>query len=142
VGRKAGNLFVMLVEDHAILRDILVDYIGKLPQVRACTASESAEAALSALGADAGAAPDLMLIDLSLPGMSGIELIRELRVQHPGVRCLILSGHRSIKYATEALDAGAEGYLLKGDPFEIERGLRAILQGDRYVSRSLTEERH
>src|SRR5262245_53974428 len=98
----------MLVEDHAVLRDILADFVGHLPQVAVCTASSSAEAALRDFD---GATPDLMLIDLSLPGMSGIELIEQLRKTHPALKCAILSGHRSRSYARRAIKAGADGYL-------------------------------
>ena len=80
-----------------------------------------------------------MLIDLSLPGMDGIELMRELRSRYPDLRCAILSGHRSKVYAHRALAAGARGYVLKGDPIEIEAALNAILSGERYVSRDLLD---
>lgn len=130
-------LRVSLVEDHPILRGVLRDYISRMPEVRLCTTVATAEEALQALDGDR---PDLMLIDLSLPGMSGIELVRALRKTHPELRCAILSGHRSRAYAGQALAAGANGYLLKGDPVEIERGVRAILAGERYVSQGIEAE--
>lgn len=135
-----AQLRIMLVEDHAILRDILTDYLGNLPQVAGCVSLPNAEDALAKLRGTNGNPPDLMLIDLSLPGMNGIELVREIRRAHPELRCAILSGHRSRAYAGEALAAGALAYMLKGDPIEIERGLDAILSGNRYVSRSLGDE--
>jgi DNA-binding NarL/FixJ family response regulator len=134
---EAIPLRVSLVEDHPVLRDVLREFISRLPAVASCTVAPTAEAALKDLD---GGEPDLMLIDLSLPGMSGIELIRELRKQHPGLRCAILSGHRSRTYAGQALAAGANGYMLKGDPMEIERGMRAILAGERYVSQTIETE--
>ena len=137
---RASELRVMLVEDHPVLRDILVDFINALPQVASCTASASAEAALTSLQDRHREMPDLMLIDLALPGMNGIEFIRALREEHPDLPCAILSGHRSKAYASRALAAGALAYMLKGDPHEIERGLQAILIGEPYVSRSVREE--
>jgi DNA-binding NarL/FixJ family response regulator len=134
---NGSKLRVMLVEDHAVLRDILTEFVGRLPDVAGCTSISSAEAALTSLDAEGATDPDLLLIDLSLPGMSGIELIKELRRAHPALRCAILSGHRSRSYAQQALDAGARGYLLKGDPGEIERGIEAIFRGERYVSKNL-----
>jgi DNA-binding NarL/FixJ family response regulator len=130
-------LRVYLVEDHPVLRGVLRDYITRLPSVRSCTVNSTAEDALKALDGDE---PDLMLIDLSLPGMSGIDLVREVRRNHPELCCAILSGHRSRVYATQALAAGANGYMLKGDPLEIERGMQAMLAGERYVSRNLETE--
>ncbi len=129
-------LRVSLVEDHPVLRDVLQEYIGRLPGVELCVVSATAEQALDDFD---GSMPDLMLVDLSLPRMNGIELIRELRQRKPDLRCAILSGHRSPVYVRQALAVGAHGYLLKGDPMEIERGMQAILAGKRYVSPDLRD---
>src|SRR5262245_56570858 len=129
-------LRVMLIEDHAIVRETLQDFIGRLPQVSVCHVAANAEAALAALD---DATPNLLLIDLSLPGMSGIDLVREIRERQPALRCMILSGHSSRAYVKQALAAGANGYLLKGDPLEIERGILAITRGERYVSNGLDD---
>ena len=126
----------MLVEDHAVLRGILQEYVTNMAQVASCRTTANAEDALEDV---AQSEPDLMLIDLSLPGMSGIDLVRKLRKSHPELRCAILSGHRSLSYARQAMDAGARGYLLKGDPSEIERGVAAIVDGRRFVSKGLGE---
>jgi DNA-binding NarL/FixJ family response regulator len=128
------SLRVSLVEDHPVLRDVLQEYIGQLPGVELCVVSANAEDALAEFE---GSMPDLMLTDLSLPRMSGIELIRELHLRQPDLRCAIISGHRAPAYVRQAMDAGADGYLLKGDPMEIERGLQALLAGERYVSSEL-----
>jgi len=119
-----------------VLRDVLQEYIGRLPGVVLCVVSANAEDALDEFD---GSMPDLMLIDLSLPRMSGIDLIRELHLRQPDLRCAILSGHRSPAYVRQAMGVGAHGYLLKGDPMEIERGLQAILAGKRYVSPDLRD---
>lgn len=129
-------LRVSIVEDHPVLRDVLKEYVGSLPGVEVSRVWESAEAALDDPDASG---PDVFLIDLSLPHMNGIDLIRELRQRQPDLRCAILSGHRSPAYVRQALEVGANGYLLKGDPMEIERGLQAILAGKRYVSPDLRE---
>jgi DNA-binding NarL/FixJ family response regulator len=125
---------VFLVEDHAVLRDVLQEYIGSMPTVATCSTAADGESALEALGDHA---PDFMLIDMSLPDMTGIELIRELKRRHPKLPMAILSGHRSAKYARDALEAGADGYLVKGDLVEIERGFKAIRAGEHYVSEGL-----
>ena len=131
-----GSVRVSLVEDHPMLGGMLREFVEGLPAVRSCTVVNSAEKALHEV---ADRLPDLMLIDLSLPGMDGIELIRELRSRYPDLRCAILSGHRSRMYAHRALAAGACGYVLKGDPTEIESALHAILAGKRYVSRDVQD---
>jgi DNA-binding NarL/FixJ family response regulator len=130
---------VMLIEDHPVVREMLQDFIGRLPQVSVCHAAASAEAALEALDS---AMPDVLLIDLSLPGMSGIEFVRTIREQRPELQCMILSGHNSRAYVRQALAAGAHGYLLKGDPLEIERGLLAVTHGEKYVSSGLDDLTH
>ncbi len=136
MNRSAGQdgLYVVLVEDHALLRDVLQEYIGIMPGVARCATAATAESALEGLN---GEIPDFMLIDLSLPGMTGIDLVRHLRPKYPTLPLAILSGHESMKYARDALDAGADGYLLKGDLQEIERGMRAIREGRQYVSKGL-----
>lgn len=131
---KATRLRVMLVEDHAIVRNVLQEFVGSLPRVASCSAAATAEDALEDMN---DAHPDLLLIDLSLPGMNGIDLVRELRKDHADVSCLMLSGHGSASYAEQALSAGARGYVLKGDPLEIERGIDAVVKGERYVSPGL-----
>lgn len=131
-------LQVILVEDHAQLRAVLLEYVSELPGVAGCQAFADGESALARLQ-DADGAPDLVLVDLSLPGMSGIELIRALQACRPELRCAILSGHRSPAYVGQALAAGALGYILKGDPLEIARGIDTIVRGGRFVSADLTE---
>jgi DNA-binding NarL/FixJ family response regulator len=128
------KLVVGIVEDHSILREILLAYVGGLPQVKECVAAPSAEKALDDIETSA---PDLMLIDLSLPGMSGIELVAELRRRRPSLKCGILSGHKSQRYVGQVFAAGARAYMLKGDPVEIDRGLEAMAAGERYVSKGL-----
>lgn len=128
------SLRVSLVEDHPVLRDVLQEYIGQLPGVELCVVSANAEDALDDFE---GSLPDLMLTDLSLPCMSGIDLIRELHLRQPDLRCAILSGHRAPDYVRQALGVGAHGYLLKGDPMELDRGLQAFVEGKRYFSPEL-----
>ena len=129
-----GGLTVLLVEDHPVLQDVLCEFVRQLPRVDRCKVMPDAESALAGLESSV---PDIMLVDLSLPGMDGIELIKVVRRKHPDLPCAILSGHRSQVYVAKALAAGANAYLLKGDPFEIERGIKAMLAGNRYLSDEL-----
>jgi DNA-binding NarL/FixJ family response regulator len=69
--------------------------------------------------------------------MGGIELVAALREQRPEMRCLILSGHNEKSYVQRALAAGAQGYLLKGEPAEIENAITRVLSGEQYLSASL-----
>ncbi len=125
---------ILVVEDHPVLQEVIREHIERLPRVKACSVAPSAEAALAMFEQWA---PDLMLIDLSLPGMNGIALIAELRRKYGYLHCAILSGHVSQAYVRQALAAGAQAYVLKGDPAEIERGIDAIVAGKLYLSEGL-----
>ncbi len=82
--------------------------------------------------------PDLVLMDLSLPGMNGIEATRQIRILSPGARILFLSEHADSNLIQAALDAGACGYILKSDSgADLILGIRAVLLGQQFVSRSL-----
>ncbi len=124
-------------------------FVGSLPGFEAVGGAATAEAALDALtGAAAGAAdaapavdgPDLVLADVSLPGMSGIELVAALRERRPGLPCLMFSAHQEASYAERALAAGARGYVVKGRLADLEEGLRTALAGEVYLSPPLREK--
>lgn len=125
---------VYIVEDNTRMRSLLRDWIDELPGMSVCGSAETAETALQELP-DLHA--DLAVIDMSLPGMGGIELVAALRERQPETRCLILSGHNEKSYVERALAAGAQGYLLKGEPAEIENAIAKVLSGERYLSASL-----
>jgi DNA-binding NarL/FixJ family response regulator len=91
----------------------------------------SAEAALDQLP---NLVIDLVLVDVSLPHKSGIDLVLDLQQLYPDVLCVMLSGHASQHYARSSLTAGARGYLLKDNTEEILDGIRRVLQGEIYVS--------
>jgi DNA-binding NarL/FixJ family response regulator len=84
--------------------------------------------------------PALALIDVSLPEMSGIELVRELRSRFPAVICLMLSGHQEITYIRRALANGAQGYVLKGDPEELLRAIASVTVGQTYLSEPIRDK--
>jgi DNA-binding NarL/FixJ family response regulator len=128
---------IYLVEDHTFMRRALQSVVEMLPGVEVCGAAASAEEALAALAAPGGVVADVVLIDVSLPGMSGLDLMRELSERCPAVRCLMLSGHREPAYVEHALSSGAWGYVLKGYPKDIAEAIAEVLAGNRYVSRAL-----
>jgi DNA-binding NarL/FixJ family response regulator len=130
--RMSSNVYI--VEDNDRMRALLHDWIDELPGLSVCGSAATAETALEELPElDA----DLAVIDMSLPAMGGIELVAALREKRPRMRCLILSGHNEKSYVERALAAGAQGYLLKGEPGEIENAIAQVLSGGRYLSASL-----
>lgn len=103
------------------------------PGLEVCGVAGTASEALETLS---GVSPDLILTDFSLPGINGIELIERLRLTMPEQRAAMLSGQADPACAEQALAAGARGYILKGDPEAMLDGIRQILAGTIYVSRS------
>jgi len=81
--------------------------------------------------------PDLAVVDLALPDIDGFEVVEACRDDDPPVPALVISGRNEGPSVSRALEAGAEGYVLKGDTEQILRGVRAVLNGETYVSEEL-----
>ena len=107
------------------MRESLVMYLDVEPDLEVCGAVESAEEAL----AQVFALPvDLMLVDVSLPGMNGIDLVRHLHIRQPDLLCLIVSGHDEGRYAAPAREAGAVGYVMKDSADAVIEAIRNVLK--------------
>ena len=123
---------VFIVEDHPVFREGLVQIISSEADLIVCGEAEDAEHALEAIP---GLKPDLVLVDISLPGKSGLELIKDLRARNGGVKLLVLSMHDEALYADRVLRAGGDGYIMKQeDPEEVVHAIRDVLGGHIYVS--------
>ncbi len=127
---------ILLVEDHAVFAKALLNMLAQNEQLQVVSVAEDAEQALERLRE---LKVDLVLIDFSLPGMTGIELLEKLRHSFPDLYCAILSGYILPQHARRALAAGARGYLVKDDPMGILTGIQHILKGEIYVSRELRQ---
>jgi DNA-binding NarL/FixJ family response regulator len=125
---------IYIVEDHPLMRQVLCESVEKMPGLSVSGTAASAEEALTMLD---GREVDLVLIDMSLPQMSGAELVGALQKRRPELPCLIVSGHRESIYVRQALLAGARGYVIKGDPYEIEEAIQEVLAGNKYLSKQL-----
>lgn len=122
----------MIVDDHPLVREGLIRAIAM--QSDLCVCGEAANAAETWQKLSL-AMPDAMLVDLSLPGPSGMDLIRDLHSRYPELPMLVLSMHEERFYAERALRAGARGYLMKQEPVEtILEALRTVLRGELYLS--------
>ena len=125
---------ILLVEDHPAFADALVRILNTDKNLNVVAVAESAEKALEQL---ADLKVDLVLSDVSLPQMNGINLVGELHKKYPALPCIVLSGHLSIEYAHRAIEAGARGYVIKDNPMSILEGIRRVLKGDIYMSDEL-----
>ena len=110
--------------------------VGTMHGLSVCGAAASAEEALEYLP---DAAPDVVIVDMALPGMSGTDLIATLQQNGATPRCLVLSGHSDVTYAKRALAAGSQGYVLKGSAHELEEAIREVLAGKTYLSQPLRQ---
>ena len=125
---------ILLVEDHAGFAKALLTMLGQNPSLSVVAVAESAEAALQYLR---GSSVDLVLVDYSLPDMSGVNLLEALLAEHPTLRCAMLSGYLSLEHARRALELGARGYMIKDNPIGILNGIPRILKGEIYLSDEL-----
>src|SRR5437660_4054166 len=123
---------ILLVDDHPVLRKGLIRLIDAKDEFEVCG---EASTALDAIALIRSLSPDLAIVDISLPGTSGIDLTKSIRSEFPKLPVLILSMHEEALYATRALRAGAMGYIVKQDAIDnIAAALHETLNGRRYLS--------
>jgi DNA-binding NarL/FixJ family response regulator len=123
---------ILVVDDHPIVRQGLALLINREPDMLVCGEAEEAMGALHVL---ASAHPDVLIVDISLTGPDGLDLLKTIRTTHPTLPVLILSMHDESIYAERALRAGANGYIMKQEATEkVLVAVRRILSGEIYVS--------
>ncbi|MEA3367308.1 MAG: response regulator transcription factor, partial [Planctomycetota bacterium] len=134
--RSAGPARVLIVDDHPVVRRGLAQVLGGTDDLAFCGEAETAADALQAV-AETG--PDVAVVDLTLKGKGGLELVKDLHARHPDLPVLVLSMHDESLYAERALRAGARGYIMKdGWMEEVVRALRQVLAGRVYLSERMT----
>jgi DNA-binding NarL/FixJ family response regulator len=132
---KDNRAKILLVDDHAVVRYGIAQLINRQSDMNVCGEEEDASKALSAI---AKLKPDLVIADISLKESSGLELMRNIKAQYPGLRVLVVSVHDESIYAEIAFRAGALGYLMKEEALEkILTAIRRVLDGAIYVSDTL-----
>ncbi len=130
--RTCGRVFI--VDDHVVVREMLRVFIMRQEDLALCGMAASGQEALEKATVEAC---DVAVLDVAMPGMDGIELARHLRERQPKLKCLMLSGHAEQVYVKGALEAGALGYVMKGDPDAILTAIRQVLRGEVYLSREV-----
>jgi DNA-binding NarL/FixJ family response regulator len=127
---------VFLVDDHPIVRQGLALFIGREEDLTVCGEADGGFAAVKAIG---DVRPDIVIMDVSLNGPDGIDLLKMIRVQAPALPVLMLSMYDESTYGERALRAGANGYIMKQEATEkVLTAIRRILSGEVYISDRLS----
>jgi len=125
---------ILIIEDHRLFADAVQRLLSGQSDLEIVDIVKSGEEALKKLP---GLKVDLVLVDVSLPTISGIDLVQQIHTEFPHLRCLMMSGHMTPKYVKRSLEVGASGYILKDDVNGIVEGIRRALDGEIYVSEAL-----
>ena len=129
---------VFIVDDHPLLRKGLALLINREPDLAVCGEAEEAQIAIKAIAANK---PDIMIVDISLSGPDGLDLLKNIRTLHPDLPVLILSMHDESIYAERALRARANGYIMKQEATEkVLTAVRCILSGEIYLSERMSRK--
>jgi DNA-binding NarL/FixJ family response regulator len=128
---------ILIVDDHPLVRSGFAQLIGDCPDLEVCGEASDMAEALRLIDSDC---PDLAIIDLSLAGGSGLDLIERIKSRNLDILMLVASMHDETLYAERVLTAGARGYINKQEAQEsIIRAIRQVLAGKVYVSEAMTE---
>lgn len=128
---------ILLVDDHTVVRAGLRRLLAALPEMEISEAADGREA----LALVRSGQPGMVLLDLNLPGLGGLELLRRLLLEHPAARIMVLSMHAEALYAARAMQAGAMGYLSKNaSPEELLEAIRRVFAGGRYIEGEIAQE--
>jgi DNA-binding NarL/FixJ family response regulator len=132
VGSGQPRRTILIVDDHPIFREGLTQSINREPDLIVVREAENAADALRTV---AESVPDLVIVDITLPGKSGLELIRDLHALYADLPVLAVSMHEESLYASRILRAGARGYVMKQEsPGVLLQAIRQVLRGGIYVS--------
>jgi len=128
---KDSKVKVMVVDDHPVMRQGLRQLINHEPDLEVCAEACSGSEALEAFGKQH---IDLAVVDISMPGTTGIQLTEKIKSQYPEVRVLILSMHDEPTFCQRAFRAGARGYVAKEEPPEnIITAIRRVMSGKIHI---------
>ncbi|HWI68049.1 MAG TPA: response regulator transcription factor [Nitrospiraceae bacterium] len=128
---------VVLVDDHVLIRAGLRALLHSLPNIEVIGEASDGREAIDVI---AQHQPDVVIMDIGMPGLNGVDSARRIVKQTPSTRVIILSMHANEEYVGRALEAGAKGYLLKGaEPAELELVLKAVMRGETYLSPSISK---
>src|SRR5690349_1210183 len=128
---------IFLVDDHQVIRDGLRVLLEQNENYKVVGEASSGKEALEKIGP---AKPDVVFLDLSMPGMNGMETTKELRSELPDVRIIILSMHNELEYIAQCLEYDVMGYVVKNDGGkEVIKALESVMQEKKYYSEAVAQ---
>ena len=135
LNNSAKSIRVLLADDHSLVRAGIRALLEKLPGVAVTGEASDGREALGLIKAQQ---PDVVLLDISMPGLNGLQALARITRDFPDVRVIILSMHYNDEYVLQALKSGAFGYLLKkAATAELQAALNGVVGGERYLSREI-----
>ena len=133
----AGKLRIVVADDHALMRSGFSALLTSMPDVDVVGEASNGREALRLVK---DLAPDILLMDISMPELSGLLAAEQVKQRSASTKVIILSMHSSKEYVIEALKAGVSGYLLKNaTPYEVETALKVVAEGRLYLSPSIAQ---
>ncbi|HLB12952.1 MAG TPA: response regulator transcription factor [Dehalococcoidia bacterium] len=134
----ARRMRVLLADDHPIVRDGLKAILEAEPDIEVVGEAASGQEAAEMVGR---LKPDIIIMDLAMPGMSGIEATRHIKQQNPDIKIMALTMHDSDEYFFQVINAGASGYFVKGgSSADLVSALRTVGQGDVFLYPSMAKK--
>ena len=129
---------VLIADDHVVVRQGLKQILGDTPELLVAGEAINGQEVLDKIRAEAW---DVVVLDISMPDHSGLDILKQLKAEQPKLPVLVLSMHPEDRYAMRVLKAGASGYLAKDSAAdELVKAIRKVVSGGRYVSPSLAEK--
>jgi len=131
------SIKILITDDHQLFREGIVNLLSASPQIEIVGQAENGQEAIEKAKI---LKPDIVIMDLNLPVLNGVEATRILHTELPATRILILSMHAEKHFIKEALEAGATGYLFKDCTYnQLTEAINAVYQGNKYLSAKITE---
>jgi len=129
---------IFIVEDHTLLRAGLRSLLSQDPELEIVGEADNGRDAIRSIST---LAPNLVLMDISMPGMNGIEAMIDIKRRNPEIRVLVLTIHKTEEYVHACLRAGADGYMLKDASHdELRVAIRSVLNGKTYLSPDISDK--